>query len=71
MTNATEQAADASGRLSGTATVKSGALASDRVTLDFVRYASVIDGFKLTVREQAFDISELAIVSYLIARDSP
>lgn len=53
----------------GTNAVKSGAVASDRVVLEFVPYASVIDGFKPMVREQAFDVSELAIVSYLIAHD--
>jgi 4,5-dihydroxyphthalate decarboxylase len=53
----------------GTAAVKSGAVTSDQVSFDFVRYASVIDGFKPMIREQAFDVSELALVSYLIARD--
>ncbi|KWV48444.1 hypothetical protein AS156_18375 [Bradyrhizobium macuxiense] len=53
----------------GTAGVKSGAVASDRLTLDFACYPSVIDGFKPMVRQQAFDVAELAIVSYLIARE--
>ncbi|MCC8957608.1 hypothetical protein H8B02_30505 [Bradyrhizobium sp. Pear77] len=39
------------------------------MTLDFVHYDSVIDSFKPMVREQTFDVAELPIVSYLVARE--
>jgi 4,5-dihydroxyphthalate decarboxylase len=51
-----------------TAALKSGALKSDLVSLDFVDYAPTNKGFKPMVREQAFDIAELAIVTYLMAK---
>ncbi|WP_245315872.1 hypothetical protein [Bradyrhizobium neotropicale] len=53
----------------GTAALRSGALTSDRVRFDFADYPSVVDGFKPMIRDRAFDVSELAIVSYLVARD--
>jgi 4,5-dihydroxyphthalate decarboxylase len=51
-----------------TAALKKGAIASDQVALDFASYSPTNKGFKPMVREQAFDVSEMAIVTYLIAR---
>ncbi|WP_315832042.1 hypothetical protein [Bradyrhizobium prioriisuperbiae] len=53
----------------GTAALKSGQLVSDRVALEFAAYSPTNKGFKPMVREQAFDVSEMAIVTYLMARD--
>src|SRR5690348_5984965 len=52
----------------GTNALKKGAVKSDLVTLDFVDYSPTHKGFKPMVREQAFDVSEMAIVTYLMAR---
>jgi 4,5-dihydroxyphthalate decarboxylase len=52
----------------GTAALKNGSVRSDLVTLDFVDYSPTHTGFKPMVREQAFDVSEMAIVTYLMAR---
>ncbi len=52
----------------GTLTLKSGAFNSDLVAFDFVDYAPTNKGFKPMVREAAFDVSELAIVTYLMAK---
>lgn len=52
----------------GTAALKSGALKSDSVAFDFVDYSPAHKGFKPMVREAAFDVSELAIVTYLMAK---
>ena len=52
----------------GTAALKSGAIKSDRVAFDFVDYSPTNKGFKPMVREQAFDVSEMAIVTYLMAK---
>ncbi|MBR1142732.1 hypothetical protein JQ567_05515 [Bradyrhizobium sp. AUGA SZCCT0431] len=52
----------------GTAALKSGAIRSDLVEFDFVDYSPTNKGFKPMVREAAFDVSELAIVTYLMAR---
>lgn len=51
-----------------TAALKAGTITSDRFALDFVRYSPTNKGFKPMVREQAFEVSEMAIVTYLIAR---
>ena len=51
-----------------TAALKQGRIASDLLTLDFASYSPPHTGFKAMVREQAFDISEMAIVTYLIAK---
>jgi len=51
-----------------TAPLKSGAVRSDRFDLDFVEIEPVWDGFKGTIRESRYDVSEMAIVTYLIAR---
>src|ERR1700760_1033797 len=52
----------------GTGALKKGAIKSDMVTLDFVDYSPTHKGFKPMVREQAFDVSEMAIVTYLMAK---
>src|SRR3954453_2052988 len=52
----------------GTAALKNGSIKSDLVTLDFADYSPTHAGFKPMVREQAFDVSEMAIVTYLMAK---
>src|SRR6267154_3267185 len=52
----------------GTLALKSGAISSDLVEFDFIDYAPTNKGFKPMVREQAFDVSEMAIVTYLMAK---
>src|SRR6185295_5378584 len=52
----------------GTAALKNGSIRSDSVAFDFVDYSPTHKGFKPMVREQAFDVSEMAIVTYLMAR---
>src|SRR5438270_8823220 len=52
----------------GTAALKNGSIRSDLVSLDFADYSPTHKGFKPMVREQAFDVSEMAIVTYLMAR---
>jgi 4,5-dihydroxyphthalate decarboxylase len=51
-----------------TAALRGGAVKSDSVTLDFVDYSPTNKGFKPMVRDQAFDVSEMAIVTYLMAK---
>jgi 4,5-dihydroxyphthalate decarboxylase len=51
-----------------TAALKAGSIKSDLVTLDFADYSPTHKGFKPMVREQAFDVSEMAVVTYLMAR---
>ena len=52
----------------GTAALKNGSVKSDLVSFDFVDYSPTNKGFKPMVREGAFDVSEMAIVTYLMAR---
>jgi 4,5-dihydroxyphthalate decarboxylase len=52
----------------GTAALKNGSIKSDLVTLDFADYSPTHKGFKPMVREQAFDVSEMAIVTYVMAK---
>ena len=52
----------------GTSALKDGSLRSDLVAFDFADYSPTNKGFKPMVREQAFDVSEMAIVTYLMAR---
>src|SRR5438128_11259890 len=52
----------------GTAALKNGAVKSDLVAFDFAQYSPTNKGFKPMVREGAFDVSEMAIVTYLMAR---
>jgi len=48
--------------------VKNGELRSDLFDLDFVEYKPTNTAFKPMVREQAFDVCEMAIVTYLMAK---
>ncbi|WOH83491.1 hypothetical protein RX327_10310 [Bradyrhizobium sp. BEA-2-5] len=48
--------------------VKSGELRSDLFDLDFITYTPTNTAFKPMVREQAFDVCEMAIVTYLMAK---
>ena len=52
----------------GTLALKDGSLRSDSVTFDFAEVSPTHKGFKPMVREQAFDVSEMAIVTYLMAK---
>jgi 4,5-dihydroxyphthalate decarboxylase len=52
----------------GTAALKNGSIKSDLVEFDFIEYSPTNKGFKPMVREQAFDVSEMAIVTYLMAK---
>jgi 4,5-dihydroxyphthalate decarboxylase len=51
-----------------TAALKSGAIKSDIVAFDFVDCSPTNKGFKPMVRDGAFDVSEMAIVTYLMAK---
>src|SRR6266576_6588668 len=51
-----------------TSALKDGSIKSDLVTLDFAEYSPTNQGFKPMVREGAFDVSEMAIVTYLMAK---
>ncbi|UFS78434.1 ABC transporter substrate-binding protein [Tardiphaga sp. 37S4] len=51
-----------------TAALKSGAITSDLVELNFAVYTPTNKGFKPMVRDGAFDVAEMAIVTYLMAR---
>ena len=51
-----------------TAALKRGDVTSDRVALDFADVTPVWTGFQSMVRRKAFDVSEMAIVTYLIAK---
>ncbi|TWB98311.1 4,5-dihydroxyphthalate decarboxylase [Bradyrhizobium macuxiense] len=48
--------------------VKRGELGSDLFDLDFTEFTPTNAAFKPMVREQAFDVCEMAIVTYLMAR---
>src|SRR6201994_3848427 len=52
-----------------TAALKNGSIKSDLVEFDFVDYTPTNKGFKPMVREGAFDVSEMAIVTYLMAKN--
>jgi 4,5-dihydroxyphthalate decarboxylase len=51
-----------------TAALKNGSIESDLLSFDFAEYSPTNKGFKPMVREQAFDVSEMAIVTYLMAK---
>jgi 4,5-dihydroxyphthalate decarboxylase len=51
-----------------TAPLKGGAVKSDLVTLDYTEHSPTNKGFKPMVRDGAFDVSEMAIVTYLMAK---
>ncbi|MGY3447512.1 MULTISPECIES: ABC transporter substrate-binding protein [unclassified Bradyrhizobium] len=48
--------------------VKNGELRSELFDLDFIEFTPTNAAFKPMVREQAFDVCEMAIVTYLMAR---
>ena len=52
-----------------TAALKNGSIRSNLVEFDFVDYTPTNKGFKPMVREGAFDVSEMAIVTYLMAKN--
>jgi len=51
-----------------TVPLKHGEVTSTRVVLDFKDVTPVWSGFKAMVRRQEFDVSEMAVVTYLIAK---
>jgi 4,5-dihydroxyphthalate decarboxylase len=51
-----------------TSPLKNGDVTSPRVVLDFKDVTPVWSGFKAMVRRQEFDVAEMAIVTYLIAK---
>jgi 4,5-dihydroxyphthalate decarboxylase len=51
-----------------TAALKSGEVTSDLVEMEFADYTPTNKGFKPMVRDAAFDVSEMAIVTYLMAK---
>ena len=52
-----------------TAALKNGSIKSDLVEFEFADYSPTHKGFKPMVREGAFEVSELAIVTYLMAKN--
>ena len=52
----------------GTTALKNGSIRSDLVEFDFAQYSPTNKGFKPMVREAAFDVSEMAIVTCLMAK---
>jgi 4,5-dihydroxyphthalate decarboxylase len=51
-----------------TVALKNRSIKSDLIEFDFVEYSPTNKGFKPMVREVAFDVSEMAIVTYLMAK---
>jgi 4,5-dihydroxyphthalate decarboxylase len=51
-----------------TVALKDSVIKSDLVSFDFVDYSPTNKGFKPMVRDGAFDVSEMAIVTYLMAK---
>jgi 4,5-dihydroxyphthalate decarboxylase len=51
-----------------TAALKDGSITSDLISLDFADYSPAYKGFKSMVRDSAFDVSEMAVVTYLMAK---
>ena len=51
----------------GTSALKQGSIKSDLVAFEFIDYSPTHKGFRPMVRERAFDVSEMAIVTYLMA----
>ena len=51
-----------------TAPLKTGAVKSDKFDIAFTEIVPVWDGFKGMIRENRYDFSEMAIVTYLLAR---
>jgi 4,5-dihydroxyphthalate decarboxylase len=51
-----------------TAPLKSGAVRSDRFDFAFTEIVPVWDGFKGMIRDDKYDVSEMAVVTYLLAK---
>jgi 4,5-dihydroxyphthalate decarboxylase len=51
-----------------TAPLKNGTVKSDRFSLEFIEIEPVWDGFKGMIRDDKYDVSEMAVVTYLLAR---
>jgi 4,5-dihydroxyphthalate decarboxylase len=51
-----------------TSALKAGAVKSSTVTLDYTDFSPTNKGFKPMVRDAAFDVAEMAIVTYLMAK---
>lgn len=51
-----------------TKAIKSDAIVSDLVELEFIPFSPTNRAFKPMVREQAFDVCEMAVVTYLMAK---
>ena len=51
-----------------TAALKDGSITSDLISFDFAEYSPTNKGFKPMVRDGAFDVSEMAVVTYLMAK---
>jgi len=51
-----------------TAPLKNGEIVSERLAFDFIDVKPVWSGFKAMVRRREFDVSEMAVVTYLIAK---
>ena len=51
-----------------TAALKRGEVTSDHIAFEFADVTPIWAGFKQMVRQKAFDVSEMAIVTYLIAK---
>ncbi len=51
-----------------TAPLKSGAVRSDRINFAFIEIIPVWEGFKAMIRDNRYDVSEMAVVTYLIAK---
>jgi 4,5-dihydroxyphthalate decarboxylase len=51
-----------------TKAIKAGAIKSDLIELEFIPFSPTNAAFKPMVREQKFDVCEMAIVTYLMAR---
>jgi 4,5-dihydroxyphthalate decarboxylase len=58
------------GKAPQAAPLKSGAVKSDRLALKFIDVDPIHTSFKPMVRELAYDICEMAIVTYLMAKDN-
>lgn len=56
------------GNYPATEPLKNGRVASDLVEFDFAEFPTVHKGFKPAVRELAFDVFEMAIVTFLMAK---
>lgn len=58
------------GEAAHAAPLKKGAVRSDRLDFDFIDVKPIHTSFKPMVRELAYDVCEMAIVTYLMAKDN-